>query len=95
MNNLIVISETDLRELVREEIKTGIQLANIKPIEPINKDELITRLVAATILGISLPTLGKYTKEGIFQSYRIGSQIRYKKEEILNSLSKIQSFKYH
>lgn len=93
MNNLIVISETELRAVLTETIKT--ELANLKPTEPIKDNQLITRLEASRILGISLPTLGKYTKENIFQSYRIGSQIRYKKEEILNSLSKIQSLKYH
>jgi excisionase family DNA binding protein len=93
MNNLIVISESDLRAVLTETIKT--ELANLKPTEPIKDNQLITRLEASRILGISLPTLGKYTKEGKIQSYRIGSQIRYKKEEILNSLSKIQSFKYH
>jgi excisionase family DNA binding protein len=93
MNNLIVITETELRAVLTETIKT--ELANLKPTEPINENQLITRLEASKILGISLPTLYKYTLEGKIQSYRIGSQIRYKKEEILNSLSKIQSFKYH
>jgi excisionase family DNA binding protein len=93
MNNLIVITETELRAVLTETIKT--ELANLKPTESINENQLITRLEASKILGISLPTLYKYTLEGKIQSYRIGSQIRYKKEEILNSLSKIQSFKYH
>jgi excisionase family DNA binding protein len=93
MNNLILITETELRAVLTETIKT--ELANLRPTEPINDNQLITRLEASKILGISLPTLYKYTLEGKIQSYRIGSQIRYKKEEILNSLSKIQSFKYH
>jgi excisionase family DNA binding protein len=93
MNNLILITETELRAVLTETIKT--ELANLRPTEPINDNQLITRLEASKILGISLPTLYKYTLESKIQSYRIGTRIRYKKEEILNSLSKIQSFKYH
>lgn len=44
----------------------------------------LTREQAATIIGISLPTLDKYTKEGILQKYSLGnSEVqRYKLSEI-------------
>ncbi len=90
--NLIIISETDLKAFLSETIKT--ELANLKPVEQSKNDLLITRQEAANLLGLSLPTLGTYTNEGKIQSYRIGTRIRYKKDELLNSLSKIQSLKY-
>jgi len=92
MNNLILISETELRSVISETIKT--ELAHLKPIEQTKNELLITRQEAANILGISLPTLGTYTNEGKIQSYRIGTRIRYKKDEVLNSLTKIQSLKF-
>jgi len=46
------------------------------------------------LLHISLPTLEKLTKEGTLPGYKIGSRILYKKEEIDNRLSSIQTAKY-
>ena len=45
-------------------------------------NEFMTRREVADLLGISLPTLYKYTKDGIFQSYKLGSLIRYKRSEV-------------
>jgi hypothetical protein len=92
MNNLILISETDLRAVLTETIKT--ELANFKPTDPINENQLITRMETSKILGISLPTLAVYSQKGLIQEYRLGTRIRYKKDEVINSLSKIQSQKF-
>lgn len=92
MNNLILISETDLRAVLSETIKK--ELESIRPVEQSNESELITRKETAKILDISLPTLNAYTRDGKIQSYRIGSRIRYKRNEVINSVLKVQSFKY-
>lgn len=92
MNNFILISETDLRAIMSETIKS--ELASVRPVDPPKDNLLITRQETAKILGISLPTLNAYSKEGKIQSYRIGTRIRYKQSEVLESLTKIQSYKY-
>ena len=56
--------------------------------------EYITRQETAKILRISLPTLNEYTKKGILLGYRLGSRVRYKKNEVEDSLNKIQTVKY-
>jgi len=53
------------------------------------EDELITRHEASKILKVSLSTLLNWRKSGIITDYRIGNKVRYKKSEILNSLTKI------
>ena len=53
------------------------------------EDELITRQETAKILKVSLSTLLNWRKAGIIIDYRIGNKVRYKKSEILNSLTKI------
>ena len=63
-------------------------LAEVQPQER-NEDELITRKECAKILGISLVTLNVYTKRGLIPGYRIGVSVRYKKNEVLESLQKI------
>ena len=92
MTNLIVISETDLRTIMSDTIKQ--ELASFKPVEQPKNHSLITRQETANLLGISLPTLSTYSKEGKIQSYRIGTRIRFKYDEVINSVSKIQTLKY-
>jgi excisionase family DNA binding protein len=53
---------------------------------------LLTREETAELLSISLPTLWKYTRDGLFPGWRIGSRVRYKKSEILSALKKMNKF---
>jgi excisionase family DNA binding protein len=53
--------------------------------------ELLTRKEAADLLGVSLPTLNDWTKNGIVQGYRIASRVRYKKSELESSLKIIRT----
>ena len=57
-------------------------------------DQLVTRQEAANLLGISLPTLNHYSKHGVVPAYRIGSRVRYKKCELMDCLTKVQTLKY-
>jgi len=87
----------------------GINLSDIKKIlgevldeklndftKPVNSEdqEYLSRKEVAKLLKISLTTLNDWSKQGIVQSYRIGNRVLYKKKEIENSVSKVQSFKY-
>jgi hypothetical protein len=78
LNELItVIAETVKIEFERQQ--------NLSTPQPDN--DYISRKVAAQILGISLPTLNDWSKRNLIPSYRIASRIRYKKEEVLSSVS--------
>lgn len=57
------------------------------PFEVIDNTKLLTRSETAQILQISLPTLHVYTKRGLIKSYRIGTKIRYKSQEIEEALT--------
>jgi excisionase family DNA binding protein len=50
---------------------------------------LITRQQVADYIGVSLPTLHAWTKNGTLKAYRIGNKVRYKKNEILEALQVI------
>lgn len=50
---------------------------------------LLSRKEAAQFMGISLPTLSAWTASGRLKGYRIGSLVRYKKEELTQSLKRI------
>ncbi len=59
-----------------------------------DRTEFITRQETAQILNVSLVTLNEWTKNGTLQGYRIGSRIRYKKNEVLSSFEKVQQLKF-
>jgi len=84
------ISVSELKTLLFEVLQK-----DVKQETPKNEDtEYITRQETAEILRISLPTLNEYTKQGILSGYRLGSRVRYKKQEVEGALKKIQSVKY-
>ena len=50
--------------------------------------KFISRKETAKLLHISLPTLNEWTKEGKLKSYRIGTRILYKPDEIMESVTR-------
>ena len=80
------VSVSELQELISEAVKS--QFSQIEKPEP--QPEFITRKKTAELLGISLPTLWAWTRDGKIPAYRIGTRVRYKKSEVLNSLNKIE-----
>jgi excisionase family DNA binding protein len=51
--------------------------------------EYLTRKEVAQRLGISLPTLGEWTKTGKIQGARIGSRVRYRESDVEAALQNI------
>lgn len=82
----------DLRIFIQESVREEMQKISIS--EPQFTTEFITRKETAIILGISLPTLNDWTKRGLVIGYRIASRVRYKKAEIMESLTQINTLKY-
>ena len=92
MQNLLLspIPLADLTTAISEAVKQEMQKHFPTPETP-KATELLTRKQTASLLGISLPTLGEWTKTGSVTGYRIASRVRYKRAEIENSLSEIQT----
>lgn len=61
--------------------------------KPSPPDSYITRLEAANILHITLPTLLKWTMEEKIKGYRIGRRVLYKKNEIEGAVTAIFTHK--
>ena len=86
-----------LRTLIRKEITEGIKDVQQKTDNnnPTQKEgKYLTRYELANRLSISLPTLLKYTKEGIIQSYRIGTRVLYKEVDIDKALEVVSNLKH-
>jgi excisionase family DNA binding protein len=81
-----------LQNLFSEAIRN--ELNKFQPPAPPDKEKYITRKETAQILGVSLVTIHSWTKTGLITGYRIGTRIRFKESEILESLNKVQTLKY-
>ena len=95
MDNQIIftsISEENFKQFLQSSIKEEMQKYCIPTPQPTT--EFITRQETCIILGVSLPTLNEWTKQGLIVGYRISSRVRYKKSEILEALTKISTLKY-
>jgi excisionase family DNA binding protein len=92
MNDLMLspISIGELRTVISETVSNEVNRIlslNNKPEQP----EYYTRKQTAKLLGISLVTLNEWQRTGLVPAYRINTRVRYKREDVLNSLSKIQT----
>ncbi len=88
---LFSFSGEELERLIRICIKS--ELANFTPQIPTQSKKFISRKKTASILGISLVTLGDYCKRGIIPSYRIGSKVLFIESEIIESVTLVKSVK--
>jgi excisionase family DNA binding protein len=77
---------TVISETVKKEVESAPSFRT-----PETPSEYITRKETARLLGISLPTLNDWSKRGVIPSYRIESRVRYKKNEVLESLKKVRT----
>lgn len=82
-----------LSETVRAELTTITAAAAPMPEPTADIPALLTRKDAAKYLGISLPTLHKYTQDGKLIAYKIGSQVRYKRNELEEHLTELYTHK--
>lgn len=83
-------------ELSKSLLRIENRLIEIKELktEPVPLVEYLTRKETSKLLSISLPTLNDWTKKGYIPAYRIGASVRYLKEDVINSLKKVQTSKY-
>jgi len=77
-----------LGQLIADKVKEAVnQKEQSKKQTAVKEPKYLTRKETAKLLHISLPTLNEWTKEGILKSYRIGSRILYKPEEVLETVT--------
>lgn len=92
MNDILLstIPYSELQTLIATTVQTAVQLATAH-LQHKENVEFLTRKQTSTILGVSLVTLSEWTKEGKVKGYRIGSRVRYKRNEIEQSLLSIKT----
>lgn len=98
MNQPVLLSPIALPDLVSEitrEVTRAMrtEVAAMPTTQPAAPEEVLTRDQAAQLLGITLPTLREYTHRGLVNGYRIGTRVRYKRSEVVASLTRIRTSK--
>lgn len=100
MDNVVLTSiplhelESKFAQIVEDKIKNLFAENNRK--EENSRERFAMREEVAERLRISLPTLGKLTKDGILKAYRIPNsrRVSYKWDEVESVLEEINSTKY-
>lgn len=87
----------EIQNITIEELQNIIEKSNQKLISEMFAksqkavdNEFITRKAAAQILGISLPTLDKYIREGLVSAAHINGRYRLRKSDVINSLTEVK-----
>ena len=92
LENLLITTYrgTELKTLISDCIKeTLTQFNESKPAVNANPREILTRQETAEMLGISLPTLHSYTKDGLITAFRLGFKVRYRFVDVFYALKQI------
>jgi excisionase family DNA binding protein len=82
---------SDLKTVIADAVNKALETI-IKGGYAIEKQEtILSRKEAAILLKVSLPTLHNYTKTGRVQGYKLGGTVRYKMQDLENSLTQIKN----
>lgn len=93
MQNSLLVHNLDVlqfQELLKETVKTELQELKASLKEE-NQDELLTREETYQFLKIDSSTLWEWTRKGKLIVYGIGNRKYYKKREVLDCLTKLNS----
>lgn len=85
--NFIQSIREETKSILREELTNEIKKI-LSEIKPKQETILLSRKEVCKALAISEPTLDGLVKSGVIPCHRIGKSIRFKKEEVENSLIK-------
>ena len=91
MNEPIVLSPIPLPDLLGEiakAVRSELDARTQDTAPP--AEELLTTDQTVTLLGITRPTLREYRRKGYLTGYRIGTRVRYKRNEVLDGLKRMR-----
>ena len=77
----VTLSLEDLREFVTELLENGTAAAPA-PVEVERSRDLMTRDEVCEYLGVTKPTLHRWNKQGFLTCVKVGSKVRYRREDI-------------
>lgn len=87
MNKLVVLTPEELRTLIQESVKAGLQaLSQPEASSAEALPEWLTRKDVAAYLSISLATVDNFTRDGLLKKHYVAGLPRFKREEVIQAL---------
>jgi len=84
------ISLSSLEEMIDKVVNNALaKQVTFSPLQKtgaVTQNQFLTRKEAAKLLGVSLVTLDEWSKTGVIAAYRISSRVRFKRDELEDSL---------
>ena len=88
MSELIVIPKEELIQ----ELLTGFEsILKDQQKKRLDAKEWLSTREVSDLLKISTVTCHEWSKRGILKKHRIGSRVRYRKDEVLNALKEVEA----
>ena len=90
----LILHQTPLSEikvLISEAVAE--QFNKFQPQQEKEPIKILTRVETAQMLGVTLPTLHEWTKNGTIQGTRIGTRVRYRMADVEAALKDIRNVK--
>lgn len=92
---LLNITTEELEKLLRKIICEELEKLPKQELLPKVFPELLTKGQAAKLLGISLPSLSLYIKNGQIKACKLGSRYRFNKDDLINSIQLLKSHRHN
>ena len=85
---LIQYGNQEFQDIIKKSLLEAIEGLNLfSKSQPEKEKQILTRKETAAMLNISLPTLHAYTMQGKIKSFRLGYSVRYRLQDVYDSLS--------
>jgi len=84
-SNLVVIEEARLKQMLNSLFEAYLNNVSTTTNTP-SEDHYLSRKEVSAFIGVSLPTLDRYRRDGRINGYPFGGTVRFKKSEIIEAV---------
>lgn len=91
----LLLSPIPKKELIEELLSGFESILKDQQNEHLSSKEWLSTREVSDMLKISTVTCHQWAKRGILKKHRIGSRVRYRKDEVLSALKEVESRKRH
>lgn len=79
----IMITEEELRTIVAEEVQKAVDKALHREAIPDSEQEYLSQTEAMQLLGVTRPTIHRWTQQGLIKSMKISRTVRYLRSDLI------------
>ena len=87
----VIVLQDQIQKLLDDQLQKFISFVNESQKKEITSKEFLTAKEVCDLLKISHTTLFDWSKKGLLKKQKIGNRIRYRHDEVLESLTRIET----